>query len=194
VPEWFTAFIAGIALSPVFSNISNTGSRNKALFEDYFSPAAFFFMGVSLQFFDIFESTENVLQLLALIMGGFVARTLSAFLVKRMSAKKEALLGFVLPFTGLSLAIAGFYRDVLLMRSDLDPALSVTSRRFQSDIDKVKFSSSLISQAFSLLDVGFQRILVALSKHFSTTFARSCFIFMAPNQSPVSLGCTNSEE
>jgi len=169
VPEWFTAFIAGIALSPVFSNISNTGSRNKALFEDYFSPAAFFFMGVSLQFLDIFESTENVLQLLALTMGGFVARTLSAFLVKRMSAKKEALLGFVLPFTGFSLAIAWlFYRDGLfdapLMLGAL--ALSVTS----SAISKAILTKSISSSAHSpgippSLDVAIpNRILVALSK------------------------------
>jgi len=107
IPNWFTAYIAGVALSSAaMPAASGTGSSRVLLKDDIFSPAAFFLMGVSIHISDFSSNAQWLVWAGVFIAGGLAARVLVAFFSKRLAPTKGPMLGLALPFTTFSLAIA----------------------------------------------------------------------------------------
>ena len=97
IPYWFTAYIVGIALSSTATPLVR---------DNIFGPAAFFLMGVSLQFQELSFNAHWYVWTGVFIGVGLAARMLVAFFLKAATPTKKTMLCLALPFTPFSLAVA----------------------------------------------------------------------------------------
>ncbi len=106
LPNWFTAYIVGVALSPVATPAVGTGTGRILLRDDIFGPAAFFLMGISIHISDFSPNAQWLVWAGVFMGGGLAARVLVAFFSKRISPAKGPMLGLAIPFTTFSLAVS----------------------------------------------------------------------------------------
>lgn len=170
VPEWFTAFIVGIALAGAAHERDSAELRIRIPGDAIFVSAAFFLMGVSLDFSAFPSASEAALTAAVLCLAGLASRVSVAALARRFLARHEQVFGLALPFSALSLAIAWiFFRDGLFGASLFAGAAFLTllsgplSRVALKRVSLASSSRGLSSPVSAAISIP-SRILVALSK------------------------------
>ncbi|MEN6491293.1 MAG: cation:proton antiporter [Rectinema sp.] len=170
IPNWFTAYIAGIALSSAAMPTSGSGTGRILLKDDIFSPAAFFLMGVSIHISEFSSNTQWLVWGGIFIAGGLAARMLVAFFSKRIALMKGPMLGLAVPFTTFSLAISwilyssGIFDAPLFMGAI---ALALVTGIISNSLMKKASSAAKVLSSNPTEKAAFvipNRILIALSK------------------------------
>jgi Kef-type K+ transport system membrane component KefB len=106
LPNWFTAYIVGVALSPVATPAVGTGTGRILLRDDIFRPCGVFSHGYLDTHFRFLPNAQWLVWAGVFMGGGLAARVLVAFFSKRISPAKGPMLGLAIPFTTFSLAVS----------------------------------------------------------------------------------------
>jgi Kef-type K+ transport system membrane component KefB/mannitol/fructose-specific phosphotransferase system IIA component (Ntr-type)/nucleotide-binding universal stress UspA family protein len=170
IPTWFTAYIAGIALSSATMQASGSGGGRIPLRDDIFIPAAFFLMGVSIHISEFPLNPQWLLWSGIFIGGGLAARVLVTLSSRRIAILRSPMLGLAIPFTSFSLAIAwilyssGIFDTTLFLGAI---ALALITGTVSNNLMKKSSPAAKTLPSNSIEKASFiipNRILIALSR------------------------------
>ncbi len=112
IPNWFSAFFAGVSLSSFHAASGPSESRARIPGDDIFTLAAFFLMGVSLDISGLSSKPRAVVMVGALFVFGLASRTLAALFSRRVSSNQGWSISLAMPYTAFSLGVAWVFFGV----------------------------------------------------------------------------------